>query len=253
MERALRRERGNAVTRARPILSVTFSPDGRVLVAADKRGGLTFWDVQSRHVTRHFSSGQATLHSVIFSRDGGTLATAGGTTIQLWNPATGQRTGVLLGSSAPINALAFSPDGGTLLSGGDDKTLRLWNVHAGIEIGTLPVSTGQIFGVAFSPDGHTLASGGSDNALRLWDAGTRSELGPPLTDHEDTVYGVAFTPDGRTLVSAGADGTVRVWNGIFWRSLNDLKLQVCALIGTGLSSSEWSRYARGIPFQPTCP
>ena len=236
-----------------PVLSVNFSPDGHVLVAADKRGDVTFWDVQSRHVTRHFSTGQATLHSAIFSPDGRTLATAGGTTIMLWNPASGQRTGLLLGSSAPINALAFSPDGRTLLSGGDDKTLRLWNVRTGTQIGTLTGSTGQILGVAFSPDGHTLASGGSDNALRLWDVGTQSELGPPLTDHEDSVFGVAFTPDGRTLVSAGGDATVRVWSGVFWRSLPDLKSQVCALIGTGFNRSEWSRYAHGIPFQPTCP
>jgi WD40 repeat protein len=78
------------------------------------------------------------------------------------------------------------------------------------------------------------------------------ELGPPLGDHQNAVYGVAFSPDGHTLISGGGDGAVRTWSGIFWRNLRDLESQACSLIGTGLSRAEWYRYARGIPYLPSC-
>jgi WD40 repeat protein len=235
-----------------PVNAVSFSPDGRTLATGELNGRVTLWDVRNDVAVKHLSARQATLHSVAFSPDGKLLVTAGDATIRIWNPRTGQPLVTLTGSGAPIDATAFSPDGHTLVSAGDDKSLRLWDVRTGAELGTLTGSTGAIYGVAFSPDGRTLASGGADNSVRLWDTQTMDELGPPLGDHQNAVYGVAFSPDGHTLISGGGDGAVRVWSGIFWRNLRDLESQACSLIGTGLSRAEWYRYARGIPYLPSC-
>jgi WD40 repeat protein len=239
------------LTGKRPVIAVSFSPDGRTLAAGDDNGAVTLWDVPRHSVVGRLATHQSTVHSIVFGSNG-MLVTAGDEAVEVWNPRNRVRLELLRASNAPVDTVAVSSDGRVLATAGDDKTIHLWDLNSGIERGTLSGSTGAIYGVALSPDGHTVASAGADNLVRLWDTRTRSELGPPFPDHQDTVYGMAFSPDGRTLFSGGGDGTVRVWTGIFWRSLPDLEHLTCGLIGTGLSAPEWSSYAHGLPFQRSC-
>jgi WD40 repeat protein len=107
--------------------------------------------------------------------------------------------------------------------------------------------------VAFSPDGQTLASASADKTLRLWSVRTHHQLGTPLTGHKSYVYGVAFSRDGQTLATASDDTTVRLWDGLVWRNFAELQGEVCKLVGTGLSRSEWRTVAAGISYRNSCP
>ena len=63
--------------------------------------------------------------SVVFSPDGGTLASGSSGEIILWDAVTGEPKRTLAGHAGSVNSIAFSPDEETLASGGDDKTIRL--------------------------------------------------------------------------------------------------------------------------------
>jgi WD40 repeat protein len=106
--------------------------------------------------------------------------------------------------------------------------------------------------VVFSPDGRMLASAGHDGTARLWDVRTRKQL-RALRGHKGPVYSVVFSPDGRMLASAGRGRTIRLWDEIVWRSFADLKTEVCDLVGSGLSRSEWAQYTAGVPYRRSCP
>ncbi|MEH2421976.1 MAG: AAA-like domain-containing protein, partial [Nostoc sp.] len=69
------------------------------------------------------------VNSVVFSRDGKTLASAShDKTIKLWNLETGKEITTLRGHSDSVNSVVFSRDGKTLASASHDKTIKLWNL-----------------------------------------------------------------------------------------------------------------------------
>ena len=51
---------------------------------------------------------------------------------------------------------------------------------------------------------------------------------------------------------AGEAGVVRIWKGILWRNFDDLKQQVCSLVGGRLSRAEWSDLVPGIHYELSC-
>lgn len=239
------------------VYGLAFSPNGRVLAsgAADKT--IRLWDIAShKQIGASLTGHTSFVNSVAFSPDGRTLASGSGDqTARVWDLASHKQVGApLVGHTSFVDSVAFSRDGRTLASGSDDPSIRIWDANTHRQLGApLTGHTGAVVSVAFSPDGRTLASASYDKTVRLWDIASHSQLGIPLTGHTAFVSGVAFSPDGRTLASASDDKTIRLWNRVLWRDFAELQNDVCGLVGSGLSRTEWAQYAPGISYRQSCP
>ena len=153
------------------------------------------------------------VHTVAFSPDGTTLAVGSGTSVRLWEVATGRQTGVLDSRSQPVLAVAFRHDGKILAGGSGDGFVWLWDVTTHQPVGRpLRAGPAPVTAVAFSPRDGILAVGGKDGIVRLWDLTTRRPVGSPLTGLSGAITSVAFSQDGGTVAAGSADGTAQLWH-----------------------------------------
>ena len=194
--------------------SVSFSPDGRTLVAGLDFGRTKLWDLATKAnitITEGNASWRdqsSSFSSVSFSPDGRTLASgAEDGMVKLLDIATG--TGDRLHGHVNVaHSTSFSPDGRTLASGADDGTVRLWDIETGQEINKfigVPANLHNV--VSFSPDGASLGCGWGDGVI-VWDVATGREVARFDHPYAYQTLTLAFSPDGRALAEGRDDGIV---------------------------------------------
>jgi hypothetical protein len=193
------------------VLSVTYSPDGQLLLSAGADKTVRLWDARSGQEVRTLAGHVGMVFEVAFTADGKHAFSASeDRTVRMWEVATGKEVRQFNGSGDSVNGVAVSPDGKTVAGASLDRHIRLWDVESGQVRKVLQGHTSGVFKVAFSPRGDVLASTGADNTVRLWDVNTGKEL-MVLQGHTRSVLGVVFSSDGKRVLSCGEDATIRLW------------------------------------------
>jgi eukaryotic-like serine/threonine-protein kinase len=198
------------------VTSVGFSPNGKIIATASSDKVLQLWDASSLSPFGKPVVHESRVLSASFGPEGKTILTVWGPrtprrlSAGLWDTATGQPCGAVIGGKTEIVA-ALSPDGHSILTGSRDGSAQLWDAVTGQPLGAPMNHQSGIRALAFSPDGKTLLIGCLESHACLWDAATRHLRGKPL-EHQAGIWAVAFSPDGRTALTAGEDGNVWLWD-----------------------------------------
>lgn len=210
-----------------PQQAVTFSPDGRYALVAEKDGGkVSLLDVRSRrsielvnfpdHVSLSSSDGYAA-----FSPDGSLVAAASYShdeergVLVIWNTATGKQSIRLRANQKRegFSQVAFTADSKQIVAaeGGNQGILGLWDLTSGREIRSFPGHPGFITSLALSGDGKFVVSGDWIGTVKLWNLRQGGEV-KTFKGHTDEIKSLAFSRDGNYILSASKDGTARQWD-----------------------------------------
>jgi RNA polymerase sigma factor (sigma-70 family) len=88
--------------------AISYSLDGKTLVAGSWDGAITVWDFETRKVIREWDSHSDSVRAMALSPDGNRLATAGrDSEISVWDMAQGELLKTLEGPKETTNLLAY--------------------------------------------------------------------------------------------------------------------------------------------------
>ena len=202
--------------------SITFSRDGKLLVASSGVAGLygvaTICRTSDATTVFEIKGHHDAIYDAELSPDDKLLATCSyDRLINLWEVATGKLVRTLAGHNGAVYDLAFSADGSILATASADATIKIWKVATGERLDTLGQSEGEQCGVAFSPDSRSIVAGGADRQLRLWTLLSRDKpqtnpLKFARTAHNSSIVKLAYSPDGLKLVTASDGRELVLWD-----------------------------------------
>jgi WD40 repeat protein len=226
---------------------LAWSPDGEVLAACEKGGGISLWDAECQGRLRECVFGNAE-HAdkqaigLTWSPDGKRLISgAEGEEPSIFNSATGKELGRLKGHRARGRyVLAWSPTGKMIALGfAGERNVILWSAATGRLLGEFKGPGGDQRGLAWSPNSRDLVCGGTDGKCVVWRRGRPGVL-PGTTGCP--IKAVAWSPDGKTIAAGEGDSPM---NGrasvLLWSAVRGRPLPPLGAHSAGIHSLGWSR------------
>lgn len=201
----------------RPVLGVSFAPDGERLALVLAKGILLVTDLTGRERLR-IQLSRRTLYGLpavaAFSPDGSRLVTlTTDDSLQFWDAATG-RLLRRLGQAHQQGPLSFSPDGSLLALAGQYDKVRLRDARTGETVAEPekpPTLHRPFYGAVLSPDGARVAVTSVGNVVLI---PVRGQAQEPLTiaiPPTKAALDADFSPDGTMLVTAQSTGHPLIW------------------------------------------
>ncbi|MGH3012196.1 MAG: toll/interleukin-1 receptor domain-containing protein [Gaiellaceae bacterium] len=194
---------------AGPVASVAFSPDGELLLTAD-RNAARLWEVESGRPTGVFPGHESPVNGAAFDEQGEHVAVArdeGG--IEIWSVAREEVVGRLQGDSLGDNAVRFATREGRswLLSAGLSGTTHIYDVAEQRRIAAFKLDA-NAQSVSLSPDGERVVVAYVEGPTRVWDVASERQV---LSLPSQGAWTAAYSSDGQWIVTGDADDA-RIWD-----------------------------------------
>ena len=172
---------GKPLQHSDDVFWLVFDRAGQRLATASKDKTARIWSLQTGQMLTPplvHADPLYVFDSVKFSPDGSRLATAAGSSAQVWDTASGRAVTTPLRHGGRVRAVQFSPDGRKLLSASEDGTVRLWDPETGHPVSEPMRHGARVTNAEFSPDGSQVVTFSSDKAVRIWEV-TQAPLPVP--------------------------------------------------------------------------
>jgi WD40 repeat protein/beta-lactamase regulating signal transducer with metallopeptidase domain len=201
----------------RPVLAVTYSPDGKQIATGDLSGKILLWDAGTMRLRSSIQASNNWVEGLAFG-PGDTLYSSGhDAAVRSWDLKTMSPLGTVGEHPGVVRSIALTPDKKSLITGGGPRALRMYDLASREEVAafraaeSIPDPRPAALGMAVSPDRKKVAIPNDKGVVHLRDAAS-GEILHTLHAHEEAATAVAFSPNGQTLATASPDRLIKLWN-----------------------------------------
>jgi WD40 repeat protein len=198
------------------IESLTFSRNGKLIIASGGRGGksgnVVGWNVETGRRVLTVGDEQDSVLTTDISADQ-SLVAIGGTSklIKVFDLATNEILYKIKKHSEWVTQVAFSPDGILLATADRNGGLYVWEAKTGNPFYSLVGHKQEITSLSWRADGNVLLSASEEGAVRTWEMINGKQV-KTWNAHSGGTLSAHFAQNGN-MVTAGRDKSVKFWDG----------------------------------------
>jgi mono/diheme cytochrome c family protein len=206
------------------ILSIAFSSDGSLMVAAGgtpaRFGEIQFWDPGEGRLLRTADATTDTMFGASLSPDGSKVAVGcADNTVRAFETATGKELYKISTHENWVLGTTFGVDSRRLVSVGRDRAAKLIDAGAGQFLENVNQLHGELAAVARHPKADQIVIGGEDRLPYIYrmdrphnmKVGEDATLVRQLAPQEGAIFALDWSPDGTRVAVAGAGPSVNIY------------------------------------------
>jgi hypothetical protein len=176
------------------VTTLAFSPDGLLLAAGDRFGGLFVWEAQTGELFLSPKGHARALTSLAWNASGDRLWTAAEDgVIQVLNLHAGKSEQRWDAHAGGVLAIDLH-DSGRIASVGRDRRLKVWSLE-GKPLGEFSRMDDAVSRVAWASDGRSIVTGDFAGQVRVWSLADGSFVKLPMPVAESRQAAVFVKPD----------------------------------------------------------
>ncbi|MDG0965331.1 MAG: hypothetical protein P8O23_09700 [Opitutales bacterium] len=231
------------------IESLTFSRNGKLIVAGGGRGGksgrVAAWEVESGKRLLTMGEEYDAILTADLSADQSLLAIGSPSKlVKVYDVASNELLYEIKKHSEWITQVAFSPDGILLATADRNGGLHIWEADTGNPFYTLDGHKEAITDLSWRADSNIIVSASEEGAVRTWEM-INGKQAKTWNAHSEGTLSAYFDPKGN-IVTAGRDKIVKLWQGdgkaiSTIKDFQDIVIEVCySHDGSRVIAGDWS-------------
>ncbi|MDG1326292.1 MAG: hypothetical protein P8P49_11045 [Opitutales bacterium] len=231
------------------IESLTFSRNGKLIVAGGGRGGksgrVAAWEVESGKRLLTMGEEYDAILTADLSADQSLLAIGSPSKlVKVYDVASNELLYEIKKHSEWITQVAFSPDGILLATADRNGGLHIWEADTGNPFYTLDGHKEAITDLSWRADSNIIVSASEEGAVRTWEM-INGKQAKTWNAHSEGTLSAYFDPKGN-IVTAGRDKIVKLWQGdgkaiSTINDFQDIVIEVCySHDGSRVIAGDWS-------------
>jgi len=206
------------------ILSLAFSKDGSILVAAGgtpaRFGEIQIWDIVAGKLRRSMTLTGDTVFGVSISPDASRIAVGcTDNSVRIFDAASGKELFKIGNHENWVLGTLFGVDGKRIVSVSRDRAAKLTDASTGAFLENLNLLRGELAAVARHPSKDVIVAGGEDRTpyIYMMDRPKNMKIADDTTlirklDRQDGVIAaLAWSPDGALIAVGGSSPEVTVY------------------------------------------
>lgn len=233
----------------KPVISLSFSADGRYMASAAQDDEIVFWDMENFNEIKRIKKHGFGVRAVALSPQGDMLYIAFPNSVYEYETSKWVNTAIFEGYSNGIYSIDINSKGDILAAGSKLGDIYITDIKKQEIVKTIKAGRQLIISLDFAGSKNVLASGSYDRTVRVYNIDNGRVINE-FSLFSDTIRGVALDNNGTKVLAGSDDGNILIYDLSSSRVQNQRiegKGEITAL--SAPKSFKFVNYGRGLAYE----